>query len=97
MKKIKIRASNKSQDIFVFVGKPANGNHPLQFQSEWYLKHKLLKISDTVMNDVNLIYELSKEYEVDFYELLEKAIQESKEKRKRIHEEFLRKRKESKE
>jgi len=61
MKKFSIKADfgGQESDFVVYVGKPQQGHHPLQFQAKWLSDERGGTIPSAVMDAVDQIYKLA--------------------------------------
>lgn len=59
----------KKAPFDVYIGEPADGFHPLQFQSQWLSKERGGTIPSDVMESFDKLWKLAKENDVSFEEL----------------------------
>jgi hypothetical protein len=64
--------------VTLYVGDPAKGSHPLNFQGKWLSKQMGGNIPDSIMNSFSKLAEISEKNRVSFEELCAYVIAEIK-------------------
>lgn len=68
----------KKSPVTLYVGNPALGSHPLNFQNKWLSENKGGAIPQDIMNSFEKLVELSEKNRVPFEDLCEYVIEELK-------------------
>ena len=63
--------SGTKHKVDLYVGNPAEGNHPLSFQSKWLAENRHGHIPEDLMNTFSQINDISTQNKVPFEDLLE--------------------------
>ncbi len=63
--------------VTLYIGDPADGSHPLGFQSKWLGKEKGGSIPESIMDSFAKIADISKKSRVSFEELCSYLIEET--------------------
>ncbi len=64
--------------VTLYIGNPAQGNHPLNFQNRWLSENKGLMVPQAIMKSFAKLSEIAERHKVPFEDLCDYVIEELK-------------------
>ena len=72
----KCNFGSRSSDVTLYVGDPATGSHPFNFQSKWLAKERGGNIPPNIMDSFGKLVEIAEKNRVPFEDLCSYVIEE---------------------
>lgn len=64
--------------VTLYIGNPASGNHPLNFQNRWLSEMKGIAVPQNIMKSFAKLSEIAEKHKVSFEDLCDYVIEELK-------------------